>query len=507
MALFLEPVITKFLVNKIESSKAAWGDYLLEVADVFSTFDGEDLDPDSIRERFSEMSGRSIDAARDFSNFRDEFGAYGPFLGLFHYESVDGRWKVFLSNATKHFLCSTEPDVEAFCRVQLSMFQYPNGAGATIQRGNIHMQGNIATDTIREIQNNIRINPLRLLCRLFCALHEISGINLNEISVSFQTLLLLMNDDRINTVFSPNKQVLVDVLEEYKIIALPDWASDSRVLTNFKRNFHIFERTGLFKRSRNKRSMLIADGDERKLYRYISVISSMTNNFTGFEECYGKPDLRALIRNVVVSPAWGQYFDGLTLPTDVLVSLSDDIEIDDTVLNAPPIGTISISEATPFPVLSDFRTNQIRAFAQSGNRTDPIETLVSREKANREHARILSMLASKFRFQGFSVYENTFIDLCTVANEQDFIFEVKSNNSKNALSQIRKAIAQLYEYRYRSGKTDAVLCIVMQQQPTQPWVIDYLLNDRNIFICWLVDATRLECPDDCQEILSAIGII
>jgi hypothetical protein len=107
----------------------------------------------------------------------------------------------------------------------------------------------------------------------------------------------------------------------------------------------------------------------------------------------------------------------------------------------------------------------------------------------------------------FSLGLLTDVDLLLKTYEHAFLFEVKSNNSKNVLSQIRKAIAQLYEYRYRSNMPQAILCIVLQQKPQQDWVIDYLLNDREMLVCWLVDDTRLECPQQCHDTLAHIGIL
>jgi hypothetical protein len=143
----------------------------------------------------------------------------------------------------------------------------------------------------------------------------------------------------------------------------------------------------------------------------------------------------------------------------------------------------------------------------SGNTVDVFEALVRREKANREHARILNMLAAALRLRYDDVFENTFIDLMVTTDDHTFIFEVKSNNNRNVLSQIRKAIAQLYEYRYRVVLPRAILCIVLQQKPPQEWVIDYLLHDREIFVCWLIDEVRLECPPQCNDLLSQIGIL
>lgn len=502
MGLLTEPVLKKFFVNKIESSCPEWGDYLLEIADIFSTFDGEDLDRELLADRFSSISGRSPYALRDISNFRDEFGAYGTYLGVFRFECVEGKWKIFLSNAAKHFLCSTEPDVESFCRVQMSLFQYPNGAGAALNRNRVHAQANVKTDTVREITNGIRVNPLRLVCRVVIALHTISGIALSDIKISYQQLFMLMNDDRINTTFSPGLNMLITALNEYANSAPPSWVREK--LTNFKRNFHIFERTGLFSRDRN--GLLLRTDNIEKVYSYVKAISEMTVSFNNFEDCYGKTNIADKVSAVVSSPAWGVYFDALTLPMQTLSALSDEIDDTDIVLTNVPIGAIPPT-IQAFPSMRSFQSNQPRAFIPSGNAADPFATIIRREKANREHARILSNLAVRLRLKYDDVFENTFIDLSVNADGQSFIFEVKSNNSKNVLSQIRKAIAQLYEYRYRSEQPQAILCIVLQQKPPQDWVIDYLLNDREILVCWLVDDTRLECPPQCHTTLAQIGIL
>lgn len=503
MALPTLPIIKKFFTNKIESSRAEWGDYLLEIADIFSTFDGEELDRSLLADRFSVISGRSPYALRDVANFRDEFGAYGTYLGLFHIENTAGTWRIYLSKATKHFLCSTEPDVESFCRTQMSLFQYPNGAGAV--PGSMRIQNNAKDDTIREIQNQIRINPLRVICRAVVVMHSMYGIPLSEIVVPYTTIFMLFNDDSINRSFSPSFEAVKNALDSYALAPAPVWVTAGNSLTNFKRNFHILERTGLFSRVQHS-GLSIASSDYNRAYSYIKTISEMPHDFEKFEPCYGAANLDAQISSVILSPEWGRYYDALTMPMDMLSSLSDDVDITDTVLVAPPIGTIEPTERA-FPNLKEFQSNQIRAFSSSGNRTDPFETMIRREKANREHARILTMLAAKLRANGHSPYENVFIDLYTEIAAQTYIFEVKSNNTRNALSQIRKAIAQLYEYRYRSNKEGAVLCIVLQQKPVQGWVEDYLLHDRNILLCWLVDDVRLECPAECHPMLANIGVV
>jgi len=506
VGLLQSPVITKFFSNKIESSLSEWGDYLLEVADIFSTFDGEELDRGLLENRFSVISGRSPYVLRDAANFRDEFGAYGTYLGLYHVEVGNGKWKIYLSNAAKHFLCSTEPDVESFCRSQMALFQYPNGAGAIqYAAGRAGMQANIRDDTIQEIQYNIRINPFRLICKLVQVYHEYENIPIEAIEIHYETLFMLMNDDRINTRFSPDNESIHSALSDYKTDKQPLWVSARRSITNFKRNFHIFDRTGMFKHTKN--GLHVADGDNAKIYSYIQVIANMEHDFHGFESCYGNTNIKESVISVVSSPAWGKYFDSYNMPTQTLQLLSDSIIDEQGVLiDELPFDNISI-ESQHFPPLKDYQSNQPRTFTPSGKTADMFEQIIRREKANRDHGRILERIASIIRVNGNKVFENIFIDLLAVIGTQDFIFEVKSNNTKNALSQIRKAIAQLYEYRYRSCKSGAILCIVLQQKPVQDWVIDYLVKDRDIMICWMVDDFRFECPPECFNILSLTGIV
>lgn len=499
------PVIKKFFANKIESSVSSWGDYLLEVADIFSMFDGEELDRELIADRFSAISGRSSYRLRDAANFRDEFGAYGTYLGVFHIKKDGQHWRIFLSGAARHFLCSTEPDVESFCRTQLSLFQYPNGAGAVINRNkSVRAQANVRDDTIREIQNNIHLNPMRLLCRTIITMHEYCEVPLEDIIIPYKTIFLLMNDDTINQSYSPPYEAIKAALESYKTSPLPDWARD-KVPANFKRNFHIMVRTGIFSRKKQK-GLTLSDSNPNQAYEYAKVIASMQCNFDAFEDCYGAANIGSAVERVIESPSWGDYYDALSLPMDVLSALSDDIDFADTDFYVSPLGTVKITEQ-PFPEMKVFRDDQVKTFTSSGSKINPYETLIRREKANREHTRILSMLAANIRLAGYEVFENTFIDLHTKTDTNTFIFEVKSNSSRNTLSQVRKAVSQLYEYRYRSEMNGAILCIVLQQKPSQAWVEDYLLHDRNILMCWLADEVRIECPEECHDILASIGVV
>lgn len=92
MALPKEPVVKKFFTNKIESTRDDWYGYLVQIARIFYTLDGEEYNRDILMNKFATMSGRDATRAqRDSSNFRDEFGAYGTYLGVYHLEQRDGK--------------------------------------------------------------------------------------------------------------------------------------------------------------------------------------------------------------------------------------------------------------------------------------------------------------------------------------------------------------------------------------------------------------------------------
>lgn len=160
-----------------------------------------------------------------------------------------------------------------------------------------------------------------------------------------------------------------------------------------------------------------------------------------------------------------------------------------------------------FPELNLYTNRTISNFSTSKNKADPYVKLIKLEKASREHARILNMLVTKVESQGWTPYDNIFIDLFAEKGTEKVIYEVKSNSPYNTLSQIRKGLSQLYEYRYRTQLAGATVVLVLQEKPENYWVIDYLLNDRRILLCWLLDENSFDCPEQCKPVLMSIGII
>ena len=117
-----------FFSNKIASTSDNWTDELILIASIFNQFDGLPYSRSDIDAAFETISTRVPDA-RDASDYRDEYGAYGSFLGLVNYEAVGNSWVCRTTAQAKEFLCGILPDPQSFIRLQMSLFQYPNPVG------------------------------------------------------------------------------------------------------------------------------------------------------------------------------------------------------------------------------------------------------------------------------------------------------------------------------------------------------------------------------------------
>jgi len=122
------------------------------------------------------------------------------------------------------------------------------------------------------------------------------------------------------------------------------------------------------------------------------------------------------------------------------------------------------------------------------NDTRQVTTTYTKAKLDRaieDHAEILSALVAFLESNGHLVERSDHIDAFSRLRSGPAIFEAKSIHPDNELAQVRSALSQLYEYRYRSGETDASLWIALSRPPQQRWLIDYLERDRGIHLIWL----------------------
>lgn len=126
------------------------------------------------------------------------------------------------------------------------------------------------------------------------------------------------------------------------------------------------------------------------------------------------------------------------------------------------------------------------------------------ERANKIHWELVVAKSQYLHNLGFQAYENEHIDLY-VKDEEVILYEMKSLNqdSVNFISQTRKAISQLYEYRYIFNLPQANLCIVTNSAiPNKNyWYLKYLTKDRHIAYEWTDDFINFNTDNESKLIL------
>lgn len=136
-----------------------------------------------------------------------------------------------------------------------------------------------------------------------------------------------------------------------------------------------------------------------------------------------------------------------------------------------------------------FQKKHLVQFHQSGKGVDEISRLLALEKAANAHKDLLNKLNQVICSHKYNTSEDQKADLFATISNITWIFEVKSTNDKNFLSQARHGIAQLYEYRFLCFEANrhVNLCLVVQTPPPEElrWVVKYL-QTLNIFFCWSV---------------------
>ena len=124
------------------------------------------------------------------------------------------------------------------------------------------------------------------------------------------------------------------------------------------------------------------------------------------------------------------------------------------------------------------------------------------ERANQIHWQLVDAKSSFLASRGFEPHEHAQIDLLAEYKNDSVFYEMKSIHSEgeNLLPQIRKAIAQLYEYRYIFGQPTARLCIVTNQSIASKnnWLLEYLEKDRSIAYEWTDDFLNFNSHSDSK---------
>lgn len=141
---------------------------------------------------------------------------------------------------------------------------------------------------------------------------------------------------------------------------------------------------------------------------------------------------------------------------------------------------------------------------------DPIQRALLLEKANSIHESLIEDCAAIVRSLGLRPVEDpASFDLAVI--DKQLIFEMKSINNINAISQLRKAIAQLPEYRWRHRNIfqENTSCIIILSQNPFTFLdrdyLDYIQRDRGISVFWRINGDFYNHSNSTlMEFLSAV---
>jgi hypothetical protein len=130
----------------------------------------------------------------------------------------------------------------------------------------------------------------------------------------------------------------------------------------------------------------------------------------------------------------------------------------------------------------------------------------AKERAEKAHKDLTHLVASKIRAAGAIPKKNPIIDLAAQIKDGRYIFEMKSTTAGNIHSQVRRAISQLYEYRYLYlQEVESAKLVVVLENPLpqeKQWLVDYVVKDRHLLIAWDGDGKTLHCPAGISKELS-----
>ena len=131
--------------------------------------------------------------------------------------------------------------------------------------------------------------------------------------------------------------------------------------------------------------------------------------------------------------------------------------------------------------------------------------LQKRERANLTHWNLVDAKSSFLNELDIKFSDNKHVDLFAKAEGDVILYEMKSINPSgtNTVSQIRKAVSQLYEYRYNFKVPNAKLCIVTNSElkGDNAWISDYLSKDRLIAYEWTENFEYFSSGNDSISLL------
>lgn len=467
-----------FFSHKIHASKEDWPDFLCVIAHVFNKHDGQEYDRQAIIKDLPKKRWSNI---RQDAEFRDEISSYIPYLGVCHICPENRRWVLRMSETARQFLLAETPDVAAFLRLQLALFQLPMPLGISyLSNMELRQQAN-AKDRVRLMLNQrASAMPLQILVKALEAKAKMDSHDITEGRVSFDEMYTIANQSSIYQHANFSVDTVIDILSKIR-------KNEIKIIRGENR-FTLLNHTELFclKGKHIRLRSPVNSQDKETIIKQINEIVS--------SEII---DIHANYKNHIIdgnsSPdkmlnAWRNHYDAVNvLPHRSMKILSDDFSSSSyfSIINKKMVGY------APTRIFTD----NVRPYSYNKNPNGqrniiahPDLTYIKRERRNAVHAdMVIRMCEWLESLKARKVGDSIFIDLwAEMPNNTFYIFEVKSGGD-GVLEQIRKGLSQLYEYRYRyKDKFDnPILCLVLPECPPLDWMPKYLCKDRNINLCIL----------------------
>lgn len=447
--------------NKIQSTSQGWQILLLKTAYTFAKFEGQAFDRKRIVAEFQNLSDR-LSGSRDESDFRDQYGAYGQFLGLMWVNNN----KVSITQTCRELLLSDTPDVPLFVLLQLLTYQVPNGIGAHAGAdGKIRLEHLSAKQRRAAIHGRVELAPFRQVLQTLLALQDLddgaSAYVTREECANVILKIPLRSFDYAQVAHFVLKRRLQGVTGKFD--------------TNSFRNFHILAQTGLVECTKSKYSVILPLNQTMK-DRW-AIVRSFQARYSGFDYIDGSEspeELDAKILRALCDHPWGEYFDGLVHLGDSQFQLM----ISDEEVISPASNLVRLR-----PYLAPSNDPTYTTYKLSA---DPEEIRRLKERSAITHARTETTLAKYLHRRGFSVQQSKLIDV--LAHQSKYvIFEVKSISETNFIAQSRKGLSQLHEYRFRHNlPEDSGKVLILSQEPQElpEWYDPFVSNDQKIAVGW-----------------------
>lgn len=486
-----------FLSNKIPGTESGWTDELIRIASIFNEFDGQRFENRQFSQRFELISNRLPDA-RDPSGVRDLYGAYLSYLGLMSYEHLGDGWMCRLNPQAKDLLCNDLPDANAYMRLVLSLFQYPNPIGAFFkENGSMAIVPNALQSRQKQVIDGVKIVPFRAILRCLITLYKQFGSA--EAYLSYGEIWeFIFQNPRVCTDPLFNVFELTKEIKKSRSLKLELFFPPAKL-----RNLHLITHSGLVFREEKPQRIRLTTEITVKNNRSILEMAEEISEMSHFFQTPKNNDLKYIsdwTKDMLSSGEWANYFCGQDISSTQMKSITNSL----TSIEADLINDETLGIAAPLHEYSRNTLNKKRNYVS--RLANPEETQILREKANAQHRIIVQLLVDKLVSKNIKPFSNTFIDLCCEKPEK-ILFEVKSCNVDNQLNQVRKAVSQLYEYRYRHNNLhEARLVLALEQKPSGSleWLLDYLVQDRQILLCWLEGEQNLVTTSDCFKDLDGI---